>query len=73
MAVFFAAVFYGFTAEAGNVMKTQTVDGMRLELQEMRLWDWLPSEFKDMVQSQGLTRQLGGLVSSPTKEGLTGV
>jgi PAS domain S-box-containing protein len=35
------------------------------ELQEMSLWDWIPSELKDMVQNEGLTRQLGGSVLSP--------
>ena len=35
------------------------------ELQEMRLWDWIPSELKDMVRNQGLTRQLGGSGLSP--------
>ena len=33
MAVFFVATLFGFTAEAGNSMKTQIVDGIRLELQ----------------------------------------
>jgi two-component system cell cycle sensor histidine kinase/response regulator CckA len=35
------------------------------EFREIRLWDWIPSELKDKVQSQGLTRQWGESVSSP--------
>jgi two-component system cell cycle sensor histidine kinase/response regulator CckA len=35
------------------------------EFREIRLWDWIPSELKDKVQSQGLTRQSGESVSSP--------
>jgi two-component system cell cycle sensor histidine kinase/response regulator CckA len=35
------------------------------ELREMRVWDCIPSELKDIVQNQGLTRRLGGSVLSP--------